>query len=92
MGKVHAPGVDGAGRGTVEALAAGKNTCPLAATLGSSCGVAAGPMVLGALGVVLPCASAKRSRLLPEFCDHQGHERDRFCLEFLGDWRRYYWF
>ena len=37
----------------------------LAATLGPS-GVAAGRMNSGGLSVALPCASAKRSRLLPE--------------------------
>ena len=46
--------------------AAGKMTSPLAATLGSSGGVAAGLKVSGGLGAALPCASGKRSRLLPE--------------------------
>ena len=46
--------------------AAGKMTSLLAATLGSSSGVAAGLTVSGGLGVALPCASAKRSQLLPE--------------------------
>ena len=59
----------------------------LLATLGHSGVVAAGLVGSGGLGVALPCASAKRSRLLPG--SHQGIERDRCCLEFLGDWR--YW-
>ena len=65
----------------------------LAATLGPSGGVAAGRMDLGGLGVALPCASAKRSRILPEVdndCSYVGcrlSPRDkaiirefRFCL------------
>ena len=49
--------------------AAGKMTSLLASTLGSSGGVAAGLMDSGGLGVALPCASAKRSRCLPEGFD-----------------------
>ena len=49
--------------------AAGEMTSLLAATLGASSGVAAGLMDFGGLGVALPCASAKRSRLLPEVFD-----------------------
>ena len=41
----------------------------LAATLGASDGVAAGLMESGGFGVVLACASATRSRLLPEVVD-----------------------
>ena len=41
----------------------GKMTSLLPATLGHSGGVAAGRMESGGLGVALPCASAKRSRL-----------------------------
>ena len=41
----------------------------MAAALGPSGGVAAGLMVLGDFGVTHPCASAKRSRLLPEVVD-----------------------
>ena len=44
-----------------------------AAALGTSGGVAAGRMVSGDLGVALPCASAKRSRLLPEVVDDCSH-------------------
>ena len=40
-----------------------------AATLAPSGGVVAGCCVSGGLGVALPCASAKRSRLLPEVFD-----------------------
>ena len=40
-----------------------------AAALGSSGGVLAGFSVSGSLGVALPCASAKRSRLFPEVFD-----------------------
>ena len=46
-----------------------KMTSLLAATLGPSGGVAAGLVGSGGLGVALPCASAKRSRLLPEVFD-----------------------
>ena len=55
--------------------AIGEMTSLLAATLGDSDGVAAGRMESEGLGVALPCASAKRSRL--------------FLEEFPGDWR--YW-
>ena len=41
----------------------------VAATLGPSGGVAAGRMSSGGLGVGLPCASAKPSRLFPEVFD-----------------------
>ena len=44
-------------------------TSLLAATRGPSGGVAAGLMYSGGLGVALPCASAKRSRLPPEMFD-----------------------
>ena len=80
-GKVQAPRADGAGRGKAdkgrgrgrgkeegrwrERPATGKMTSLLAATLDHSGGVAAGHMNSGGLGVALPCASAKRSRLLP---------------------------
>ena len=40
-----------------------------AATLGHSGGVVAGLSVSGGPGVALPCASAKRFRLLPEVFD-----------------------
>ena len=40
-----------------------------AATLASCGGVVAGLAVSGGLGGALPCASAKRSRLLPEVFD-----------------------
>ena len=40
-----------------------------AATLGPSGGVAAGLVDSGGFGVALPCASAKRSRVLPEVFD-----------------------
>ena len=46
-------------------------TSLLPATLGHSRGgVAAGRMESRGLGVALPCASATRSRLLPEVFDH----------------------
>ena len=41
----------------------------LTATLGPPGGVAAGRIDSGGLGVALPCASAKRSRVRPEFFD-----------------------
>ena len=44
-------------------------TSLLAATLGPSSGVAAGLMDSGGLSVALPCASAKRYRLLLEVFD-----------------------
>ena len=47
----------------------GTMTSLQAATLGPSGGVVAGLFVSGGLGVTLPCASAKRSRLLPEVFD-----------------------
>ena len=50
----------------MRAPATSKMTSLLAATLGPSGGVAAGLVVSGGLGVALPCASAKRSSLLPE--------------------------
>ena len=43
-----------------------QNDVSLAATLGPSGGVAAGPMNSGGLGVALLCASAKRFLLVPE--------------------------
>ena len=49
--------------------AAGNMTSLLAATMGSSRGVAAGLLVSWGLGAALPCASAKRCRLLPEVFD-----------------------
>ena len=49
--------------------ATGTTTSLLATTLGPSGGVAAGLSVSGGLGVALPCASAKRSRLFPEKFD-----------------------
>ena len=47
----------------------GEMTSLLAATLCPSDGVAAGRLESGGHGVALPCASAKRSRLLPELFD-----------------------
>ena len=44
-------------------------TSLLAATLGPSSGVAAGLVGSGGLGVAVPCAPAKRSRLFPEVFD-----------------------
>ena len=46
-----------------------QNDVSLGVTVGLSRGVAAGRMDSGGLGVVLPCASAKRSQLLPEVFD-----------------------
>ena len=48
---------------------AGTLTSLQVATLGPSGGVVAGLFVSGGLDVMLPCASAKRSRLLPEVFD-----------------------
>ena len=50
-------------------MKAGKMTSLLAAKLDPSGGVVAGPSVFGGVGVALPCASAKRSRLLPQVFD-----------------------
>ena len=52
------------------APATGTVTSLQAATLGPSSGVVAGLTGSGSLGVALPCASAKRSRLLPEVFDN----------------------
>ena len=65
-------------------------TSRMAATLSPSGGVAAGHM--DSLGVALPCASAKRSRLLLEVFDDCSlfvleQSSDLVCFEFLGDWR-----
>ena len=53
--------------------ATGNMTSLLAATLGRSGGVVAGLVDSGGLGVALPCACAKRSRLLPEVFDDCSH-------------------
>ena len=54
-----------------EVPATGATSSPVAAALGPSSGVAAGLVCPGSLGVALPCASAKRSRLLPEVFDER---------------------
>ena len=60
---------DGFGKGKMACggghPAAGTATSPQAATLGPYGGVLAGLSVSGGLCVALPCAAAKRSRLLP---------------------------
>ena len=57
--------------------ATGKVTSLLAATLGL---VVAGRMDVGDLGVALPCASAKRARLLPEVFDDWSYVGRRLSL------------
>ena len=60
-------------------------------TLGPSGGVVAGLIGCGGLGVALPCASAKRSRLIPEVfddCSHVGRRlspRDRAIIRELNE-------
>ena len=76
--------------------AAGKLTSLLAATLGPSGGVAACLMESGGLGVALPCASTRRSRILPDFFDgcscvgrREMMNESVFSQSFSADWR--YW-
>ena len=81
----------GRGRGCEKGKKAGGGSVPppvnlmsfLAAALGPFGGVAAGPMESGGLGVALPCASAKRSRLLPEVFDDCSYVGCRLSLR---DW------
>ena len=66
----EAGGNSAATRGEVQAAFGGGHPATgtqslQAATLGPSGGVVAGLSFSGGLGVALPCASAKRSRLLP---------------------------
>ena len=63
-GRAYGTMVGGGGR-----PATGAMTSPLASTLGPSGGVAEGLVHSGGLGVTLPCASAKHSRLFPEVSD-----------------------
>ena len=69
MGKLTRAAVEAVGAAAERGPAASKMTSLVAATLGTTRDVAAGLLHSGGLGVGLPCASAKRSRLLLEMFD-----------------------